>query len=815
MKVEKNDTYANKIAVRSCRQLPSQPPAQTTNDLWAQYSELAAHGIYCIGAWLKRFGFKRIVVACKPVELYGMGFQFGTLDKLVISELKASDEVELVGLITQTMTTLGNIPIVSISSVNADPTIDAVIVPEPGVYESALYHFGERVVFLEKIIQDIYWCQMKLMPLLRKLNDLQKKGHQTLFVCTPCAEDVKNPSVWEDFIVRNQIIAGSFGQELFPQAFELSGLNQKYASLAEYDAAIASNVTRAYGFVVQKNYYIEKMTIDGQVVKSRHVTGCPSNYEKTVYMFGNSAVAGIGLEERDSSPSALQALLNNSGKAFRVLNLGVDGQDVCQLAYRMEDSQIEPNSIVVVVMCMPEEMQIRLKTIFQENHIPFCAAIEHFQRPHQFGEVFLNAHHLNHIGNKQIAELIYKELFSLSRCAEESPVHKVECYRALQTRPEILEEYYDPIAQSKEFQTYIQGLVRERKHGLSKIGAIVMNCNPFTLGHQYLIELCASKTDWLYVFVVEEDKSVFPFMDRLKLVKQGVKHIPNVSVFPSGSFMISTLTFPEYFRKDDLKELAIDPSKDVELFGKYIAPALGITVRFAGEEPLDAVTAQYNAAMERLLPQCGIEFCVIKRKESDGKVISASRVRALLKQGDFSAIEKLVPKSTMEYLVEKYLPRTIANITPDNSDQMMSQLLDMVSAGKYAHMPCLTACLQMLGSGNPLLAGIDNLEFIQCYRDLYWMLWQERNDTVLDIMTGMLLDNNIDAAEEVFLVVYLHLAAFQNQVSAFLYGNIRLAYFYFDEKRFEDCRGIVSDLEEMGAGEHDEVLALQRKLESI
>jgi [citrate (pro-3S)-lyase] ligase len=180
-----------------------------------------------------------------------------------------------------------------------------------------------------------------------------------------------------------------------------------------------------------------------------------------------------------------------------------------------------------------------------------------------------------------------------------------------------------------------------------------MNCNPFTLGHQYLIETCAKEVELLYIFVVEEDKSNFSFSDRIDLVKQGTAHISNVKVLPSGKFIISALTFPEYFIKGDKQDTTIDPSGDVELFGQYIAPTLGITVRFVGEEPLDRVTLQYNNAMREILPRFGVELQIIPRKEAGGAPISASRVRALLKEQNFAEIAKLVPVSTLEYLREK------------------------------------------------------------------------------------------------------------------------------------------------------------------
>lgn len=160
--------------------------------------------------------------------------------------------------------------------------------------------------------------------------------------------------------------------------------------------------------------------------------------------------------------------------------------------------------------------------------------------------------------------------------------------------------------------------------------------------------------DKLFVFVVEEDKSIFPFADRIELVRRGTEDIPNVTVLPSGSYIISSLTFTDYFEKSEHQERIIDPSMDVELFGEHIAPALGITVRFAGEEPLDNITRQYNKAMARILPKYNVEFEVIPRKEQDGAVISASRVRRLLETKDFNAISKIVPAVTLEYLKHRH-----------------------------------------------------------------------------------------------------------------------------------------------------------------
>lgn len=177
-----------------------------------------------------------------------------------------------------------------------------------------------------------------------------------------------------------------------------------------------------------------------------------------------------------------------------------------------------------------------------------------------------------------------------------------------------------------------------------------MNCNPFTLGHQYLAEYAAAQVARLYIFVVEEDKSEFPFADRIELVRQGVSHLDNVTVLPSGKFIISQQTFSGYFNKAELQDVAVDSSRDVEIFGRDIAPTLGITIRFAGEEPTDSVTRQYNETMKNILPRYGVEFREIPRKTIGDEIISASKVRESLKHGDFDKIKQLVPTTTYLYL---------------------------------------------------------------------------------------------------------------------------------------------------------------------
>lgn len=200
------------------------------------------------------------------------------------------------------------------------------------------------------------------------------------------------------------------------------------------------------------------------------------------------------------------------------------------------------------------------------------------------------------------------------------------------------------------FPEYLKELERERVPGQTgSIAGIVMNANPFTLGHRYLIEYAASRNQTLHVFVLSEELSAFPAAVRLELVRRGVHHLPNVRVHPTGDYMVSAKTFPSYFLKEDVSVAKIQARLDATLFRDHIAPAAGITRRYVGEEPLSPVTQLYNESMKEVF-QGAIDLIIIPRIEQGGNVISASRVRALLKQGQIEQVRELVPETTYTYL---------------------------------------------------------------------------------------------------------------------------------------------------------------------
>ena len=197
------------------------------------------------------------------------------------------------------------------------------------------------------------------------------------------------------------------------------------------------------------------------------------------------------------------------------------------------------------------------------------------------------------------------------------------------------------------FGSYLKQLERTRRDGVS--AAVVMNANPFTLGHQYLVEQAAASCDTLHLFIVSEDRSFFPFSVRRRLVERGTAHLSNICLHDCGPYIISSATFPGYFLKDEEDVIMGQARLDVEVF-KRIAGVLNVTSRWAGEETRSQVTRLYNRVMAEELPGAGIRFVEIPRVRVAEDVISASTVRECLKNGDFSTLEKIVPASTLEYL---------------------------------------------------------------------------------------------------------------------------------------------------------------------
>ncbi|MEG0962479.1 MAG: adenylyltransferase/cytidyltransferase family protein [Lachnospiraceae bacterium] len=397
-------------------------------------------------------------------------------------------------------------------------------------------------------------------------------------------------------------------------------------------------LTKVYGMSVEK-YKKEK---ERQWKPAKKLSGINSMTQVTegahsIYLIGPCIVSGVGALWKDTLMVQLQKLVEEMQLDYGVKAIVCEEIDYEQLNEILTNISITSKDMIIFIE-RAEEEEIEGYQI-EEADLDLLELYNH--RPKETPWFFDCPIHTNAHGNKAVAKEIFDKLIVPSA---KNLKNKKEYYIQ---KGNLLPEKY-----KENLKCYLQMIKKQTADipNYSKIGAIVMNCNPFTLGHQYLVEYASKQVDYLYLFVVQENRSVFPFEDRIKLVEAGTAQYKNVRVFPSGEFILSYHTLPSYFQKEELQNVEIDATEDVELFSWYIAPPLHIGVRFAGEEPFDNVTNQYNRTMEQILVRHGIEFVEIHRKEQAGKPISASLVRTLLTEKKWDEISKLVPQTTLTYL---------------------------------------------------------------------------------------------------------------------------------------------------------------------
>ena len=200
-------------------------------------------------------------------------------------------------------------------------------------------------------------------------------------------------------------------------------------------------------------------------------------------------------------------------------------------------------------------------------------------------------------------------------------------------------------------ENYVASLEKPEDSPFS--AALVMNCNPFTLGHRYLIEKACSENAVVHLFVVSEDLSVFPFKDRIRMIRQGTEDLNNLYIHEGREYIISRATFPTYFIKEKKILDETHARLDLDLFGKKIGPALNIRKRYVGDEPFCPVTSLYNSLMKEILPPLGMDVEVLPRLEGKGGAVSATKVRKAMAEGSLEDLREWVPSSTYDFLVSE------------------------------------------------------------------------------------------------------------------------------------------------------------------
>lgn len=368
----------------------------------------------------------------------------------------------------------------------------------------------------------------------------------------------------------------------------------------------------------------------------------PPDAEKRMFFYGPCIFLGAYCKDDQTIPYYLQNKLNeNHGLHWKVINRGLFGPEYCYA--RMFTEELSENDIVIIgymdFFARPDDT---MPNLILEHDMS-----ELFTEIKPITDYLIDYPlHCNYMVNQKIAERVYQDI-----CAEGILNDEVSD-TGNAALPEKIQDYYINWDVHEYFMEYYwqHGLCREA-NGFVK-GAVIMNCNPFTKGHRYLIEQARGRVDKLYVFVVEEDKSSFAFKDRFRMVAQGVADLPDVQVIPSGKYILSKDTFAQYFEKENV-ETVENMDYDLRIFGEVVAKDLGIRYRFVGEEPLDQVTRAYNETMKRILPEYGVSVVEIPRVMSgveSGDVISATRVRKALEEKDWQTVERLCPESTVSYL---------------------------------------------------------------------------------------------------------------------------------------------------------------------
>ncbi|MCM1299696.1 MAG: adenylyltransferase/cytidyltransferase family protein [Firmicutes bacterium] len=395
--------------------------------------------------------------------------------------------------------------------------------------------------------------------------------------------------------------------------------------------------------------FVDKQSKHVNIVNGHRVTPYQPKADGgsvNIYMCGICLTFGLGAADDQTAPCVLQRLFNE-----KLPN--------CHVTVHNYGSFLENVDETEEVLRLMETLPVKAGDIILWNgadHVLNRAGVEIIdiygcaEQPHE-KSLFFDSFHYNPLGQRLVAEKLFEELTKRG-AVNKSPASAETAQKAYGFDSELSSEL-------EQYKNILKEYYREMFSPV--IGAAVMNCNPFTLGHRYLVEQALSQCDFLIIFVVEEDKSVFPFEDRLRLVDEGVSDLANVTVIPSGKFVISSLTFSDYFNKSELQDRTVDTSLDVTVFAREIAPCLHITKRFAGSEPFDSVTRRYNEAMSRILPEYGIEFKEIPRAEINGQAVSASKVRQMILDGNLAGVRQYVPETTFDYLLKLFSDQSSTN----------------------------------------------------------------------------------------------------------------------------------------------------------
>ena len=412
--------------------------------------------------------------------------------------------------------------------------------------------------------------------------------------------------------------------------------------VANESKQLVNNIIRDNG-----TYTVADGTIDDCVYfhGRRRTTDIPLIWHKTIYFYGPCISIGVFAHDNETIESYLQRKLNEAGLPYRVVNVPAP------LLLNPYDSAI--NTLHKIGMEKYRKGDIVVH--FGRQFLEWEGIAKENVKKHDLTLLFNNSENvtkkcfIGHMGahmNSTGYQIVANYIFDIINDSRATNVQKSAYCQFHPEQTQFMQE---------GLNAYVRFLQENKfTHKPNDIiGSVAVNANPFTLGHAHLIQSALKLSDYLYVFVAEEDLSDFSFEDRFTLVKNYCKSYNNIRVFPSGRFFASTISFGDYFNRDALKTVKIDASLDCNIFSTVIAKELDISFRMLGEEKNDDVTRQYNDFVKEILEQNGIEVKIIPRCQVDGKAISAKQVRKDIAEGNYDNLKKEVPKSTFDFIISR------------------------------------------------------------------------------------------------------------------------------------------------------------------
>lgn len=478
--------------------------------------------------------------------------------------------------------------------------------------------------------------------MIKLSNFLVKKDIQLHLFTRPNIKSIRNPSVYE------QAMMFSSGSSIEEQYEYLSNkiFNDVQVSI-DYLESIR-NFQHFPNIENKEQKVCNKKSKYCNIINSyRYIPDYPNSVEKRIYIFGDCSSFGSHAEDKRTAANTLQKRINRDKFSYGVHAYASLIRNVSYLFELIKKIPLKSGDIILYIDGTCHNLNHNHKFFYNLKNIYQYELTNFFSRPHMYGEIFIDNIHIANRGQILLGNALYDSIKSelsnntIQKCAKEN----IENFGADMN-------FMWDIKKIEDLNTYINYLNNEKLKIDGVVGCIVMNCNPFTLGHLYLIEKACTYVNILYIFCVEEDTSIFKFNERFKLLVENTKHLKNVKILKSGKYILSSLTFNNYFTKENIQNITVDATYDLEIFCQYIAPILNISIRFAGTEPICKITNQYNRDMKNILPKYNIQFKEIERKKLEDSVISATKVRDLIWKKDFEGISKLVPEKTLHFIKE-------------------------------------------------------------------------------------------------------------------------------------------------------------------